>query len=130
MTRAYLDSSAFVKLVNQEPESAALRAELMPWPQLASAALLVAETLRAAVRVGPQTVADARAVLAGVELIGVDQSLLEACAFIPPPELRTLDAIHLAAALSIRSDLGAFFVYDQHLADVARGHGLPVRSPA
>ena len=129
MTRAYLDSSAFVKLVSLEPESAALRAELLPWAHLASAALLVAEVLRAAVRVGPQTVADARALLVGVELIGVDQSLLEACALVAPMDLRTLDAIHLAAALSIRSELGAFFVYDQRLADAARRHDLPVRSP-
>ncbi|MFN2462286.1 MAG: type II toxin-antitoxin system VapC family toxin [Candidatus Dormibacteria bacterium] len=129
MTHAYLDSSAFVKLVSLESESAALRADLAPWPQLVSATLLAAEVLRAAVRVGPNAVGDARALLDGVELIGVDQSLFEACAFIPPPDLRTLDAIHLAAALSIRSELGAFFVYDQRLADAARRHGLPVRSP-
>jgi uncharacterized protein len=129
LTRAYLDSSAFVKLVSLEPESAALRADLVPWPHLASAALLAAEVLRAAVRVGPQAVADAGALLAGVDLIGVDQSLLEGSAFLPPPDLRTLDAIHLAAALSIRSELGAFFVYDQRLATAARGQGLPVRSP-
>jgi predicted nucleic acid-binding protein len=129
VTRAYLDSSAFVKLVSLEPESAALRADLVPWSNLASSALLAAEVLRAAVRAGPQAVADARALLAGVELIGVDQPLLEASAFLPPPDLRTIDAIHLSAALSIRSDLGAFFVYDLRLANAARGHGLPVRSP-
>ena len=129
MTRAYVDSSAFVKLLSLEAESAALRAELLPWPHLASAALLVAEVLRAAARVSRQTVVDAHALLAGVELIGVDEPLLQVCALVPPLELRTLDAIHLAAALSIRSELGAFFVYDQRLADAARGHGLPVRSP-
>ena len=130
MTRAYLDSSAFVKLVNVEPESAALRAELVPWPHMASAALLAAEVLRAAARAGAQTVADARALLAGVELISLDEPLLQACALVLPPELRTLDAIHLAAALSIRSEVGVFFVYDQRLADAARSQGLPVRSPA
>ncbi|MHB8508805.1 MAG: type II toxin-antitoxin system VapC family toxin [Candidatus Dormibacteria bacterium] len=130
MTRAYLDSSAFVKLVSLEPESAALRVEVLPWANLTSATLLAAEVLRAAARVGAQTVADAHALLAAFELIGVDEPLLQASALVPPPELRTLDAIHLAAALSIRSDLGAFFVYDQRLADAARRHGLPVRSPA
>ncbi|MHB8590363.1 MAG: type II toxin-antitoxin system VapC family toxin [Candidatus Dormibacteraceae bacterium] len=130
MTRAYVDSSAFVKLVSLEAESAALRAELLPWPHLASAALLVAEVLRAAAQVSRQTVVDAQALLAGVELIGVDEPLLQLCALVSPPELRTLDAIHLAAALSIRSELGAFFVYDQRLADAARGHGLPVRAPS
>ncbi|MFN2465940.1 MAG: type II toxin-antitoxin system VapC family toxin [Candidatus Dormibacteria bacterium] len=130
MTRAYLDSSAFVKLVSLEPESAALRADLVPWPHLVSSALIAAEVLRAAARVSTEAVAHARALLDGVELIGIDQTFLEGCAFVPPPELRTLDAIHLAAALSIRSELGAFFVYDQRLAEAARRLGLPVRSPA
>lgn len=46
-----------------------------------------------------------------------------------PTTLRSLDAIHLAAALDIRDDLAAFVTYDRRLFEAARGVGLPVRSP-
>jgi predicted nucleic acid-binding protein len=46
-TIAYLDSSAFVKLIVAEPESSALTRALVRWPERASAALLRAEAVRA-----------------------------------------------------------------------------------
>jgi len=47
----------------------------------------------------------------------------------PPATLRTLDAIHLATALTLGGDLAAFVTYDDRLADAARTLGLPVVRP-
>ena len=56
-------------------------------------------------------------------------TLTEAAA-IEQPFLRTLDAIHLAAATSVRAGLSAFVTYDKRLAAAAGEIGLPVLSPA
>jgi uncharacterized protein len=44
--------------------------------------------------------------------------------------LRSLDAIHLATAHGIRTDLSAFVCYDKRLRDSAHAPGLPVEAPA
>jgi uncharacterized protein len=65
-----------------------------------------------------------------LDLIAVSSRLLDEAAAIEQPFLRTLDAIHLAAALSLRTSLSAFVTYDKRLAAAAQEAGLPVRSPA
>jgi uncharacterized protein len=44
--------------------------------------------------------------------------------------LRTLDAIHLATAHGLRTDVTAFVSYDKRLCESARAVGLPAESPA
>ena len=56
--------------------------------------------------------------------------MLTQAADIEQPFLRTLDAIHLAAATSLRASLSAFVTYDKRLAAAGGELGLPVRSPA
>lgn len=46
-----------------------------------------------------------------------------------PTSLRSLDALHLAGALTIGSDLGAFITYDEHLQESALAQGLTVVAP-
>ena len=70
------------------------------------------------------------AVLRDIEVIEVDAGIATAAAAIGPPTLRTLDAIHLASALSILPELDAFVTYDDRLAEAARAIGLPVMRPA
>ena len=128
---AYLDSSAFVKLIVVEPESEALRRAINRWPDRASATLLRTETVRALRRSGnEQHVANARRLLRSVHLIRVDEPLLDRAGELDPPDLRSLDAIHLAAALGLSSDLGIMFVYDTRLKHAAELCGLDVASPA
>jgi uncharacterized protein len=59
----------------------------------------------------------------------MDDSVLEEATSLEPPVLRSLDALHLATALSIRDDIGAFFCYDRRLTEAAEHHGLEVSSP-
>jgi uncharacterized protein len=65
-----------------------------------------------------------------LDLIAVSARVLTEAAAIEQPFLRTLDAIHLAAAASMRRSLSAFVTYDKKLAAAAQEAGLPVLSPA
>ena len=130
-TLAYLDSSALVKLVVREAGTEALRAWLTGHPEVVSSALAVTEVRRAIGRLSRRrSLSDrARLVLDGVALLAVDASVLESAAGLEPAELRTLDAIHVASALSLERDLGAFVTYDDRAAQAARKAGLPVETP-
>ena len=127
---AYLDSSAFIKLVVAEPESAALRSAIARWPQRASSTLLRTETIRALRGSGnTRHVPAARRLLKAVRMVRIDEPLLDRAADLEPGELRTLDAIHLASALEIGQDLGVMVAYDIRLKAAAEAYGLAVESP-
>ena len=127
---AYLDTSAFLKLVVVEAESAALRRFLLGWPERTSVALLRTEAVRALRRAGHDTgVGAARRLFRAMRLIRLDEPLLDRAAELDPRQLRSLDAVHLAAALAIGSDLGVLVTYDERLGEAARDRGFPVQSP-
>jgi len=127
----YLDSSAFVKLFLPEPDSRALMRYLASRPQRVSAMLLRTEALRTAVRavLSPQRMLLVRALLDGISLITAGVTLSDEAGILRPPELRSSDSIHLAAARSLGTNLGAFITYDQRLAAAAAWYGIPVVSP-
>lgn len=128
----YLDTSALVKLVFQEAESEALeqwleeRGEL---PKLSSE-LATIELVRTCRRYDDDAVSGARQVLAGLDLLPLSGDVVEAAALTPPVELRSLDAIHLASALSVADAVTSFVVYDTRLRAAAREAGLTIASPA
>ena len=126
----YLDTSAFVKLVLAEPESVALRAALAGSEGLVSSALLVVEARRAATRYEASAVARTAALLRTVSLLPIGDDCLEAAASVQPPSVRSLDAIHLATALSVGRDLGRLYCYDARLGEAAVAAGLTVSAPA
>ncbi len=128
----YLDSSAFVRLCVPDPGALALQRFLAPRPRRVSALLLRTEALRAAARAGlsPPRMALVRALLDGISLIALDQALSDEAGILRPPELPSLDALHLATARSLGPRLSAFVTYDDHLASAARWYGLPVTSPS
>lgn len=127
----YLDSSALVKLVAEEPETPALLDFLAGWPHRVSSALARVEVLRAVKRAGAGPAVRQRAVrvLARVALVQVDEQVLVAAARLGPPELRTLDAIHLATARSL-DGLAGMVTYDTRLGRAATRSRLRVWSPA
>ncbi len=127
---AYLDTSAFVKLVTEEPESQALRMQLLRWPDRVSSVLLRTETVRVLQRSSnEQLIEAARALFVTLHLIRLDDPVLDLAGNLGPKELRSLDALHLATALSVGSDLGVFVTYDERLAAAAVAHGLVVEAP-
>lgn len=132
MALIYLDSSALVKLIVTEPESAALTELLRAWPDRISSALALTEVPRALRRAGfgnPER-SRARQVLTRVNLVEVDRRILAAAASLDPPTLRTLDAIHVATALAVREDLGVVVSYDLRLSVAAQRAQLEVLAPA
>lgn len=130
-TLLYVDASALVKLVISEPESGALRDLLSSRGDLVSSAVAVVEVIRAARRASasPGVLARARAVVQSVHLLAVDLKVLDRAGDLEPDTLRTLDAIHLASALSLDSDLEAMVVYDRRLAAAAEAAGIRVLAP-
>lgn len=128
---AYLDTSAFLKLIVAEPESKALLTCLGRWPDRASATLLRTETVRALRRSGNEhLVRNARRLFGAIHLVRIDEPLLDRAGELGPAELRSLDAVHLAAALSIGPDLGVVVTYDRRLREAAFSQGLDVESPS
>jgi uncharacterized protein len=125
---AYVDASAFVKLFLLERESEALSVATDSW-QLASSALLEVEAVLAVRRRKPDAETTVRAMLQGLELIDIDADIRRAAAGVANPHLRSLDAIHVATALSLGDHIGAFFAYDQRLISAAQAHGLTVSVP-
>ena len=128
---AYLDTSAFLKLVVEEPESSPLQRHLARFPERVSATLLRAEAVRALRRSDhTESVGPARRLMSTMRLVRLDETLLDRAGELEPLILRTLDSVHLAAALTVGADLGTFLTYDQRLAGAAEAAGLPVESPA
>jgi predicted nucleic acid-binding protein len=125
---AYVDTSAFVKLVLDEPESLAME-EVFNRTPLISSALLVTELLRTVRRACPERTDHAIALLDHIATMPVSADVLMAAGFLDTPRLRSLDAIHLAAALSIGPDLAGVVTYDGRLAEAAGLLGLRVEAP-
>jgi len=126
----YLDSSAIVKLVVPEPETRALVQTLRSDPETVSSVLARVEVLRAVLRSGARrAVADrAESILLRMALVRLEEGVVTTASKLPL-ELRTLDAIHLATALSLAPQLSGLITYDARLASAARAAGLTVQLP-
>jgi predicted nucleic acid-binding protein len=127
----YLDSSALLKLLYEEHESAALDEWLSARSGIpvVSSELAKVEVVRACRRVNADALPEVRALFAALDLIPLTSDVLAEAADVGEPLLRSLDAIHLASALSIRADLSAFVAYDQRLGDAAAVAGLAFVRP-
>lgn len=123
----YADTSALGALLVLQPETRAL----LDWldqtrARLVSSDLLETELRRMAVREGRDQ-AKVSAILDGVSLAALDRATYRSAGFLPMPYLRTLDALHLEAA--IRLDVDAILTYDKRLGDSAGEVGLDVIAP-
>ena len=126
----YLDASALVKLVLPEAETSALRTLIAVSGPIISSRLAHVEVRRAVARIAePGDEEHVTELLRGVQTIELDEAISLIAATVSPSVLRSLDAIHLASALSIGDELGAIITYDTRLADAARAAGLAVEAP-
>ncbi|MGH9110030.1 MAG: type II toxin-antitoxin system VapC family toxin [Acidimicrobiales bacterium] len=131
--KLYLDSSALVKLVQKETESAGLRRFLRRHraDQLVTSALARVEVVRAVLIGGPAALAQARRQLSRLDQILLSTEVLDRAATLSPSgQLRSLDAIHLAAAQVVGADLRAVVTYDHRMAGAAHDLGFAVEMPA
>jgi uncharacterized protein len=118
-----------VKLVIEEPESAALDRHLGRGQLLATSRIALVEVPRATAIANPTPEArrEAERLLASCMLVDLTDALLRLAAGLASATIRTLDAIHLASALRIEAD--ELLAYDRRLAAAAAEQGLAVASP-
>ena len=136
MAIVYLDTSALVKLVVDEPGSA-LAAALWDGADLVVTSRLADAEVRAVLaggrragrleddgggdrRVGPPLAGPARRSSSRESVTTAAATLVET------HPLRAADALHLASALELRSPDLVVAVWDEHLAAAARAEGLRV----
>ena len=123
----YVDTSALGALLVERLESDALESWLdQTSDMLVSSDLLEVELRRLAVREGVDQ-ADVTRLLDGVSIAALDRAVYRSAGLLPMPYLRTLDALHLEAA--IRLDAAAVLTYDRRLSKAARSVGLRVVAP-
>lgn len=131
----YLDSAAIVKLAHPETESSALQAWLAQRAGLTrvTSALAEVEVPRAIRRHAPTSQLNVPVVLGTIARFEIDQSVRTLAASYTDPQLRSLDAIHLATAQVLSAELSepldAFVTYDHRLLAAARAAGLATASP-
>ncbi|UEA81734.1 type II toxin-antitoxin system VapC family toxin [Tsukamurella paurometabola] len=130
----YMDTSALTKLIIAEQESDALTVWVAEQAEahetLTTSDVGRIELMRTAARRDDDEIFDhARYVANWINGASVTEEIVAGAEHIGPPSLRSLDAIHLASAVSIRELVSAFVSYDKRLLDAARAEGLPVVSP-
>jgi len=128
----YLDSSAIVKLVSAEMESLALFEFIQSYEERISSILARVEVQRALRRARGTAAERRRAdrVLERISLLRIDDPILALASRVSPPDLRSLDAIHLATALSVGDAIAGVVTYDDRLARAAATARLQVFAPA
>lgn len=132
MTVVYVDTSALLKRVIVEADSAAIRRVLRE--HHAEGALLTASTLawvevwRSLRRAGVRHVdATAEAALAGIAEFPLTEDVLRRARRVGPDDLRSLDSIRLASAIAVGAE--SMLTYDDRLARAAESVGLAVDAP-
>lgn len=129
MAGIYVDTSALGRVLLAEPDAKAIHSVLDQHDDWWCSELLVVELRRFATREG--LVDPAEKLLEEVELLGVDSDVLQRASRIDPSEVRSLDAIHLDAAvhLSEQGKIEAVLTYDHQLQAGCRHHNLEVAAP-
>ena len=126
----YTDTSAAMMLVVAESDSR----ELQLWIErvaieLFSSDLLRTELVKAVRRSAPSREKRAHEVLDTILLVEIPTSVFDRAATVEPPSLRSLDAVHLAAAMDVGDALKGIVTYDDRLSEAASAIGIPVIEP-
>lgn len=122
----YADSSALVKLFAEEAETGALR-DATSGHTITTSELALVEVPLAVARLGlPQPDAS---MLASLDIVPLSADVIVRAVSLPPVALRSLDAIHIASALSLDTRCDGVLTYDRRMIEAARAAGITVRSP-
>lgn len=119
-----------MKLVIAERETPALFEWLRsPGRTLITCDLSRTELMRAVVRASPERAPRVRDVLSQLTLVTVATTDFDVAGRLSPPAVRSLDAIHLAVALSLGDELRSIVTYDHRMRDAAVASGVRCESP-
>jgi uncharacterized protein len=132
----YVDTSALLKLLVREAESAAIERELLTWRELATSVIAEVELPRAVARAREErtdAVIDGSLVLQGVlssaTIIPLSEGVVAAARKVKPVHVGALDAIHIASALSLGKQLAGVATYDKRMQDALEPLGVCVIAP-
>ena len=127
----YADSSALMKLLIIEPETAALGAwlEARSDTPVVSSQLTIVEVIRSCRRANADALPAARILMSTLDLIPISREVVDAAAELSGTLLRSLDAIHLATAVTIGAGLTQFLSYDRRLTESAQAAGMVTAQP-
>ncbi|MEW2484195.1 PIN domain-containing protein [Mycobacterium sp. NPDC049093] len=127
----YLDTTAMLKLIAQAPETESLTDYLTARTDTVwfTCALSRAELLRATAPLPAEATEHAHHVLAGLDTVALTDRLLAAAVALNPAPRRTLDALHIAAALTAGAQLHTLVTYDPELTDAANRHHITTTHP-
>lgn len=126
----YLDTSAAIKLLFDEPESGALRNWVLENTQdLVSSDLLQTELMRSTARIDPHKLEDANTIIRDLFILHLSTSVYHRAGELAPVEMRSLDALHLAAAMELGDELEGVVTYDARMAQGAESLGISVVNP-
>lgn len=124
----YIDSSAIIKLIKPEKESAALIKKL-PSALIASRISRV-EVTRTIIRYEPDLLDSTYNVLADIQMVPVEDAIVTIAENLPQfIELRSLDSLHIASALAIKNVLKGIITYDKEMVIAANALGFKTLSP-
>lgn len=131
MSLYYVDTSAALKLLREEEYSSDFADfyDSNANASWVSSALLRIEVMRAVNRVMPALLPDARDLLTAFDVISIDDDIVDAAMNEPNRSLRSLDAIHLATARVLGTELDAVLTYDDRLATAAAEAGMSAIMP-
>ena len=129
MTIAYVDSSAIIKLIIREAESEALAAAMRTYDAHLTSDAAMVEVPRAVRRARVDGGRITTRVLGRFASVTLDRQVIELAAELEPSSLRSLDAIHIASAMSVEITDLVFIAYDRRCLDGARRANLSTSSP-
>lgn len=128
MKNLYLDSSAVLKFIFAEPESAIAKKEIVG--VLYSSELVRVEVVRAVLRIAPELMERALLVLSQIRIIKIKSAVLVQAERLPSHvSVRGMDAIHLASANTLGRLGQTIVTYDKSMAKNAKKMGINVLSP-
>ena len=124
----YLDSSAILKLLIAEKESAALT-DFINFT-IKSSVLTRVEVIRTLHKIAPEKTADAKEILAGIDVTPLNSAVLNIAEnFSLSITLRSLDALHVATVLFLEKTVEGLLTYDKQMIANAKLLGIKTISP-
>ena len=124
----YLDSSAILKYVFAEPERPAMVKALTS--QAISSELARLEVKRAVFRINPKDIELANEELSRINFVSISNQVLNVAeSFTGSVTLATLDAIHVATAITLGHQIDGIITYDKQMISNAAVMGIKVLSP-
>jgi uncharacterized protein len=129
MAGLYIDTSSLGRVLLAEPDARAIRELIGRYDETWSSVLITIELRRLARR--EALIEEADRLLASLQLHPITDAAIERASRLDPIQVRTLDAIHLDAAIDLhgKGTITAVLTHDEQLRKACAHHGIPLATP-